>query len=101
VHLLVRENLILSRKVNISLISDSNNGTLHEDLYTFFIISCSFLLKMRKFQTKGVAKIKTHILCSITVFEKSFRLRDNVEKFCGVGWATYENTAHVHCMLDA
>jgi len=32
------------------------------------------------FQTKGVEKIKTHILCSVTFFRKSCRLWDNVEK---------------------
>jgi len=33
-------------------------------------------------QTKVVEKIKTHILCSIMFFRKSYRLWDNVEK-CG------------------
>jgi hypothetical protein len=33
------------------------------------------------FQTKVVEKIKTHILCSVTFFQKSCRLRDNVEKY--------------------
>jgi hypothetical protein len=33
------------------------------------------------FPTKVVDKIKTHILCSITFFRKSCRLRDNVEKY--------------------
>jgi len=52
------------------------------------------------FQTKGVEKIKTHILCSITVFRKSCRLWDNVEKYCRAGQATDDNMAHAHCMLD-
>jgi len=30
------------------------------------------------FQTKVVEKIKTHILCSVTFFQKSCRLWDNV-----------------------
>jgi hypothetical protein len=34
------------------------------------------------FQTKVVEKIKTHILCSLNFFRKSYRLRDNVEKYC-------------------
>jgi len=33
------------------------------------------------FQTKVVEKIKTYILYSVTFFRKSWRLRDNVEKF--------------------
>jgi len=28
---------------------------------------------------------KTHILHSVTIFRKSCRLRDNVEKYCRVG----------------
>jgi recombinational DNA repair protein RecR len=32
------------------------------------------------FETKIVDKIKTHILCSVTFFQKSCRLCDNVEK---------------------
>jgi hypothetical protein len=36
----------------------------------------------------------THILCAITVFRKSCRLRDNVEKYCTAGQATDDNMAH-------
>jgi len=32
------------------------------------------------FQTKVVQKLETHILCSMTIFRKSCRLWDNVEK---------------------
>jgi len=32
------------------------------------------------FQTKDAEKIKTHIFCSVTVFWKSCRLCDNMEK---------------------
>jgi hypothetical protein len=39
------------------------------------------------FQTKVVEKIKTHILCSKTVFSKSCPLRD-VEKYGTEGEAT-------------
>jgi hypothetical protein len=68
-------------KIQISLISDhNNNGTLHEDRYTFFIISRSFLLRMKNVSGKIVEKVKTHILGSITGFQKSCRLWDNVEK---------------------
>ena len=50
------------------------------------------------FQIKVVEKIKTHILFSVTVFLKSCRLRDNVEKYRRARQAT-DNMAHVHCML--
>ena len=42
-------------------------------------------------QTNVVEKIKTHILCSITFFQKSCRLCDNVEKYCRAGQATDDN----------
>jgi len=51
-------------------------------------------------QTKCVEKIKTHILCSVTFFRKSYGLWDNVEKPCSVGQITDGNRAHAHCMLD-
>jgi hypothetical protein len=51
-------------------------------------------------QTKVVEKIKAHILYSI-IFFKWCGLWDKVEKFCRAGKATYDNKAHVHCMLDA
>jgi hypothetical protein len=40
-------------------------GTTHEHQYTSLIISRSFLLRMRKFQTNIVEKIK-NFLCAIT-----------------------------------
>jgi len=52
------------------------------------------------FQTKVVEKIKTHISCSITFFQESCRLRDNVEKYCTAEQATDDNMAHAHFMLD-
>jgi hypothetical protein len=52
------------------------------------------------FQTKVVEVIKTHILCSETVFRKSCRLWDNLEKYCRAGQATVDGMAHAHCILD-
>jgi len=40
------------KKIQVSLKSDKNIGTLHEGLYTFMIISCSFILKMRNVSDK-------------------------------------------------
>ena len=34
----------------------------------FFIISRSFILRMKNVQTNVVQKIKTHMLCSVTFF---------------------------------
>ena len=48
-----------------------------------------FFSEWEMFQTKVVQKIKTHILFSVTVFLKSFRLWENVEKtYCTAGQAT-------------
>ena len=57
-------------------------------------------LEWKMFQTKAVEKMKTHILCSITLFPKSCRLLDNVDKYCRTGQARDDNMAHVHCILD-
>ena len=61
-----------------------------------------FFLEWETFQTKAVQKIKTHILCAVTFFvpRKSYRLWDNMEKYCRAGYATDENTAHAHFLLD-
>jgi len=55
-----------------------------------------FFLECKMFQTKAVEKIKTHILCSATFSRKSYRLWDNVEKYCRAGQG---NMAHADCML--
>jgi len=44
--------------------------TLREDEDMFLIISCSFTLRMKNVSDEVVEKIKTHVLCSITFFEK-------------------------------
>jgi len=43
-------------------------GTLHEDQYTFIIISSRIILRIRNVSDKFVTKIKTHILSSIKFF---------------------------------
>jgi len=52
------------------------------------------------FQTEVVEEIKTHILHSITIFQKLCRLWDNVGKYCRAGQATDDNMARAECMLD-
>jgi hypothetical protein len=37
----------MSKKIQVSLKSGKNNGTLHEDQYKFFIISHSVLFRIR------------------------------------------------------
>jgi hypothetical protein len=66
----------------------------------FLSYRSQFYYKWEMFQTKVVEKIKTRILCSVSIFRKSCRLWDNVEKYCIAGEATDESMAHAQCMLD-
>jgi len=52
------------------------------------------------FKINVVEGIKTHILCSATLFRKLRRLWDNLEKYSRAGRATDDNMAHARCMLD-
>jgi hypothetical protein len=57
-------------------------------------------LEWEMFQTKVVEKIRTHILCYVTLFfKKWWCLWDNVEKWCTAVQATDDNMAHAYCML--
>jgi hypothetical protein len=50
-------------KIQASLKSDKNNGTVHEDQYTFLSYLAHFVLEWLMFQTEVLEKIETHILC--------------------------------------
>jgi len=71
--------LKLAEEVQVSFKFDQIMASLHEDQLTFMIISRS-VLRMKKFPTKVAEKIKTHILCSMKLFENSCYLCDNLEK---------------------
>ena len=75
-------------------------GTLHEDPYTFLIITRWILLRMRNVLDKIIEKIKTTILWSIAFCRISCHLWYHVEKYCTAGQATDHNMAHSHCMLN-
>jgi hypothetical protein len=49
-------------------------------MYIYDNISLNSTLEWETFLTKVAEKFKTHILRSITFFQKSFRLSDNVKK---------------------
>jgi len=74
-------------------------GISHEDQYTFLVISCSFLLRVRNTSDRIVEKIKTHILHSVTLFQELCHLWDKAEKYCGAGQATDDNMACAPGML--
>ena len=78
-----------------SLVSRSNLN-----LPYFLSYVAQFSVEREMFQIRTVENIKAHILYSITLFRKSFRLWENVEKFCRAGQATDDNVEHAHCMLD-
>jgi hypothetical protein len=59
-----------------------------------------FFLAWQMFQTNFAEKIKTHILCSVTIFGQSCRLWDNVKNTVKARLATDDNMAHAHCILD-
>ena len=62
----------------------------------FWSYLAQFFSEWEMFQTKVVEKIKTHILCSATVFRYSFRLPCNAEKYSKAKQKTNDNIAHVH-----
>jgi hypothetical protein len=70
--------------------SKSGENTLHESQYVFLIISRSLLLRMRNVSNKNCRENQTHILLTITFFRKSYRLRDNVEKYCRTWQGTWQ-----------
>jgi len=88
-------------KIQVSLKSDKNKEYFTwRPMYILHIYFAHFYLEWETFRTEVVENIKTHILCSVTIFRKSCRLWNNVEKY----WArqaTYDNMAHAHCMLDS
>ena len=92
------ENLSISFNFHSNLTRIT--GTLHDDKYTFMIISAHFFLEWEIFRTKIVEKIKTHILYSLTFLRKSCLLWDNVEKLCRTGRATDDDKAYALFMLD-
>jgi len=59
-----------------------------------------FLLEWEMFQTEVAEKIKTHpIFNNVLFLFKSYRLWDNVEKYCTARQTTDDTMAHAHCML--
>ena len=87
-------------KTRVSLKFYKNNGYFTwRSVTTYDHISLSSSQNEKCY--KDVEKINTHILCSMTLFfRNSYRLWDNVEKYCRARQATDGNIAHAHCMLD-
>jgi hypothetical protein len=80
-----------AERIQISLKSDKNNGTLHEDLRTFMIIYRSFLLRMRNVSGKICRENQnTHFMFNNFFFRKSCHLCD-LEKYGTARQATDDN----------
>jgi len=76
-------------------------GTFHKDKYTLLIISRSVLLRMLNISNKFCKEnLKTYILYSITCFQTSWLLWDDVEEYSRAKLATEDNMTHAHCMLE-
>jgi hypothetical protein len=58
-----------------------------------------FFLEWEMFQAKFVEKIKTYILCSITVLKKLCCLWDNVERCCRVMRSMIVWRVHIACWI--
>jgi hypothetical protein len=77
-------------------------GTLHEDQYTFLIISPSFLLRMRNVPDKSYREnLNTHFTFSNLSFLKNravykIRWKNIVER----GRPQTKKMVHAHCNLD-
>ena len=68
----------------------------------FWSYLAHFFLEQEIFQTKFVENFTAHIFCSVTIFLKSYRLWDNVEKCYSSGQAADENTIwrmHIACRI--
>jgi hypothetical protein len=74
--------------------------TDNEGQYSLLIIYCSFLLIIRNVSDKSCRENQNTFYVPFFFPRKSFRLRDNAEKYCTAGQATDDSIAHANCMLD-
>jgi hypothetical protein len=61
-------NSILRKTFSLNI--TTKRGTLYEEKYTFFILSLSVLLRMRKVSVIFIAKLETHNSSSMNIFQK-------------------------------
>jgi hypothetical protein len=87
------------KKIQVSLKSHKNNGYFTWRPRYFFDHLTQFFSEWEMFQTKIVEEVKTHILCSGTVFRKSRGFWDNMENFCRAGQATAIWCTRIACWI--
>jgi hypothetical protein len=81
-----------AKKIQVTIKSDKNNGYFTWGRRCGYEYLAELLLAWEMYQKQVVAKIKTHILCSVTcVCLKLCLLWDNVGKFCRAGQPTDKN----------
>ena len=86
-------------KIEVSPNETRIKSPLHEDQYTFFIISRSFLLRIKNISNKRCREKQNTHFYSVIVFRKLYLFWEKAEKFCLAGQATDDNMAHARCML--
>jgi len=75
-------------------------GTLHEDQYTFMIIPCSVLLRVRNISDKSCRENQSTYRMFNNFFPPINLAVYNMEKCGRVGQATIDNMRHALCMLN-
>jgi len=88
------------KKIEVPLKSDKKMDTSHEDQYTFFIISPSFLLRMRNVSGKICRENHSAHFMFSNVFLKVMPFMRYVEKYSKARQAADYNMAQAYCLLD-
>jgi len=89
----------LSRKFKFHEIFSRTASTIHEDRYTFLIITRSVLLLMRNISDESCREIQnTHFVFS-NFLSENCNVYEIMWKNCRAGQAIDDNMARAHCML--
>jgi len=87
-------------KIQLSLRPDESNCYFTWRPTHFLIISRSFNLVMRNVTDKICRKYQSKHSIFSNYFQQSWRLWDNVEKYCTAEQGRDNNIAHAQCKLD-
>ena len=87
-------------EIRVLLKSDRNDGYFTCKPINIFIMSYSFLLRIRNVSDESCRQNSKHILCSVLFFANCAVYEKMWNKYCKGGQATDDDMAHTHCMLD-
>jgi hypothetical protein len=93
---------ISSRTLNFHYTMTRISGTLHEDQYTFSIISRSILLKVLNVSDKFVDKIKTRFYVQFFFLSKIVSFMREImwkSRYFRARQVTVDNMGHARCVL--